>query len=78
MSAEIIAILGTALVVFGALAVLVVTQNRATRRDLAELLIDIRGLRGEIGTATREIQEGEPGTESARELSSTKNPTDAL
>ena len=64
MSAEIIAILGTALVVFGALAVLVVTQDRATRRDLAELLIDIRGLRGEIGTATREIQKREPGTES--------------
>ena len=64
MSAEIIAILGTALVVFGALAVLVVTQDRATRRDLAELLIDIRGFRGEIGTATRKIQEGETRTES--------------
>ena len=79
---------------FGALAVLVVTQERATRRDLAEIhgamggeiRADLRGARGDIaeisgeiramtnrmaylhgylsGTATREIQEGEPGTES--------------
>ena len=31
-----------------------------------------------VAAATREIQKREPGTESARELSSTKNPPDAL
>ena len=65
------------------LAVLVVTQERATRREsarissklggeIAEIGGEIRAMTNRmaylhgylIGTATREIQEGEPGTES--------------
>ena len=114
MSAEIIATLvmgGVGLVVFSALAVLVVTQTRGLRRDLVGIRGAIGGVEGRlcgrfdsmhgelrdaadrmayldgyltgaapaiVAAATREIQKREPGTESARELSSTKNPPDAL
>ena len=93
MSAEIIATLvlfGMVLVVFGALAVLVVTQDRGLRRSIGELEGRLCGrfdsMHGElrdaadrmayldgyltgaapaiVAAATREIQEGEPGTES--------------
>ena len=76
MSAEIeaidaLVIIGTLVVVWGAVAALFVSQERATRRDLAGIRGDIAEIRSEIGAApaivaaaTRKIQEGEPGTES--------------
>ena len=58
MSAEMevidaLVIIGTLVVVWGAVAALVVSQERATRRDLAGIRGDIAEIRR---TATREIQ----------------------
>ena len=61
MSAEIevidaLVIIGTLVVVWGAVAALFVSQERATRRDLAGIRGDIAEIRSEIGAApaTRE------------------------
>ena len=60
MSAEIeaidaLVIIGTLVVVWGAVAVLFVSQERATRRDLAEIRGEIRAT-AIVAAATRKIQ----------------------